>query len=149
MSKTMISGAAGSVEAMDQAIRGLAEYLMIVLRDDANSSALDMSIDINTTNRYMSTESFMEQLCRLPIKDQRLSQVVAENTIDEAGNIVIKNSQCSKKKSSAFVKEIGSLHLDRTKEWIEETARHVNKLLSATFPHVCSYLRFALVIVQS
>ncbi|KAK9937473.1 hypothetical protein M0R45_014259 [Rubus argutus] len=47
-SKMMTSGAAGSGDAIDQAVRGLAEYLMIVLQDDANSSGLDMSITVTS-----------------------------------------------------------------------------------------------------
>nr|GEW58269.1 ARM repeat superfamily protein [Tanacetum cinerariifolium] len=46
VSKTIISRAAGSMEAMDQALRALTKFLMIVLQDKANISSLDDS-DIN------------------------------------------------------------------------------------------------------
>nr|XP_023923287.1 TELO2-interacting protein 1 homolog isoform X2 [Quercus suber] len=93
-SKTMISGAAGSVEAINQAIRGLAEYLMIVLHDDANLDGLDTSIDF----------------------------------IDEFN---------SKERTTGSGKGIGSLQVNRTKDWIENTSAHIDKLLGATFPHIC------------
>ncbi|GKB85737.1 hypothetical protein Tco_0958009, partial [Tanacetum coccineum] len=39
VSKTIISRAAGSMEAMDQALRALTKFLMIVLQDEANISS--------------------------------------------------------------------------------------------------------------
>ena len=43
----MICGAAGNAEAIDQAIRGLAEFLVLVLEDDANLFGLGTTGDIN------------------------------------------------------------------------------------------------------
>ncbi|WRX30056.1 hypothetical protein QQP08_022543 [Theobroma cacao] len=51
ISKTIISRAAGRVEAIDQAIRGLAEYLMIVLQDDTDLSGLDTYIDTSVGHK--------------------------------------------------------------------------------------------------
>ena len=82
ISKTMISGAAGSVEAIDQAIRGLAEYLMIVLQDDANFSGVDMYIDDSVghnSNKYKSKISFLEELRQIPFKDQNKILVESVN----------------------------------------------------------------------
>ncbi|KAF5948988.1 hypothetical protein HYC85_014945 [Camellia sinensis] len=100
VSKTMISGAAGSVEAIDQAIRGLAEFLMIVLEDDANLSGLDMSVNVSTSfhsNKDESAVSFLEELRHLPVRTQGQS-------------------------------EMESLHVSRTKDWLIKTSAHVNKL---------------------
>ncbi|OMP09768.1 hypothetical protein COLO4_05147 [Corchorus olitorius] len=138
ISKAMISGAAGSVEAIDQAIRGLAEYLMIVLQDDANLSSLDMCLDASdgtNANNYRSTNSILEELRQLPLKAQ--SETLAESKNDEAVNTISPKTEVGEKSSPVIGKEIGSLHVDRTKEWLEKTSAHVNKLLCATFPHIC------------
>ncbi|OMO55316.1 hypothetical protein CCACVL1_27310 [Corchorus capsularis] len=138
ISKAMISGAAGSVEAIDQAIRGLAEYLMIVLQDDANLSSLDMCLDASdgtNANNYRSTTSFLEELRQLPLKAQ--SETLAESKNDEAVSTISRKTEVGEKSSPVIGKEIGSLHVDRTKEWLEKTSAHVNKLLCATFPHIC------------
>lgn len=137
-SKGMTSGAAGSVEAIDQALRGLAEFLVIVLRDDANMSSLDMSVDVTTvysSNNNMSTQSFMEELRRLPIKAQGHRQVVAEVSSDQSVKTTMPEMKFNERKINSG-KEIGSLHVNRTKDWIEKTSVHVDKLLGATFPHV-------------
>ncbi|CAN1318255.1 TELO2-interacting protein 1 homolog [Linum perenne] len=34
-------------------------------------------------------------------------------------------------------KYTGSLHVERTRDWLRQTSLHVVKLLSATFPHIC------------
>ncbi|XVF60850.1 hypothetical protein PTKIN_Ptkin08bG0081000 [Pterospermum kingtungense] len=138
ISKTMISGAAGSVEAIDQAIRGLAEYLMIVLKDDVNIFGPDMYIDDSVdhnSNKYKSTISFLEELRQLPLKAQGRTSVESIN--GEAVNTVTPKTESREKYSPRLGNGKGSWHVDRTKEWIEETSRHVNKLLCATFPYIC------------
>lgn len=130
----MASGAVGSVEALDQAIRGLAEFLMIVLQDDAYIGDLDACTDITkdfNSNKCISTQSFMEELRHLPIKAQDQNNVIKENSSVKGGesNQKLADSGC----------EIGSLRVDRTKEWMEKTSAHVDKLLVASFPHVHSF----------
>lgn len=118
VSKTMISGAAGSMEAMEQAIRGLAEFLMIVLQDEANISVLDdCDLDLNLNK---SPLSILEDLRRLPSKKQ--DQVELTETMSAQ-----KSSQSDVKKS---------LHVDRTRDWIATASSHVNTILLGIFPHV-------------
>ncbi|XVE62997.1 hypothetical protein DITRI_Ditri06bG0164600 [Diplodiscus trichospermus] len=138
ISKTMISGAAGSVEAIDQAIRGLAEYLMIVLQDDVNLSGVDMRIDDSVgqnRNTCKSTISVLEELRQLPLKAQ--SRTLVESVNGKAVNTVSSRTESGEKSSSDLGKGMVSLHVDRTKEWIEKTSGHVNKLLRETFPYIC------------
>lgn len=133
----MISGAAGSVEAIDQAIRGLAEYLMIVL-NDVNLSGPDMYIDDSVdhnSSKHKSTISFLEELRQLPLKAQ--SRTLVESINCEAVNTVSPETESGEKSSPHLGKGMGSLRVDRTKEWIEKTSGHVNKLLCATFPYIC------------
>ncbi|KAK9274612.1 hypothetical protein L1049_021862 [Liquidambar formosana] len=140
VSKTMISGAAGSVEGLDQAIRGLAEYLMIVLQDDANLSGLDMSRNILTDfnlNMDKSTQSILEELRHLPVKVQGQTIIATEGSSGEVVNTVTLKSGLVQMRGIDSGNVIGSLHVKRTKDWIEKTSTHVDKLLCATFPHIC------------
>lgn len=133
VSKTMISGAAGSMEAMDQALRGLTEFLIIVLQDDANlSSLVDDDIDINTNK---SSLSFLEELRRFPGKKQDQGQIVAIKSTTQEVTI---NSNTNNTPSQSGFKHTKSLYVERTKDWIATTSSHVNKLLSSAFPHVSS-----------
>ncbi|KAI8007626.1 hypothetical protein LOK49_LG07G03659 [Camellia lanceoleosa] len=139
VSKTMISGAAGSVEAIDQAIRGLAEFLMIGLEDDANLSGLDMSVHVSTSfhsNKDESVVSFLEELRHLPVRTQGQSEMVVANP-SEAVHMDSPKFGFKEKESVDSDKMIGSLHVSRTTDWLIKTSAHVNKLLSATFPHLC------------
>ncbi|KDP40201.1 hypothetical protein JCGZ_02199 [Jatropha curcas] len=136
----MISGAAGSVEATDQAIRGLAEYLMIVLQDDANLSGLGASLNaINGINskKNESIHSLLDELRNLPNITQGQSKIVSEGSIGGTVNLVSRASDFNKNMNNKVGEEIGSLHVDRTRDWIEKTSAHLDKLLSATFPHIC------------
>ncbi|XP_061348789.1 uncharacterized protein LOC133294152 [Gastrolobium bilobum] len=135
--KTMISGAAGSVESIDQAIRGLAEFLMIVLQDDANAPALDIEVTSNFgSNESKSAHSLLEELRHLPLKDCAKTKDVEDRSVES--EIIC----CSQ----TLLQEVGktdpdrenlSLHVNRTKDWMQKTSARVNKLLSATFPHIC------------
>jgi len=137
--KTMTSGAAGSMEAIDLAIRGLAEFLMIVLRDDANASVLDMEVSASSDlNECKSSLSLLEELRHLQVKDSVKTKVVEDRSI-ESDNISCSETQLQGMGSTVPSGETLSLHVTRTKDWIQKTLAHVNKLLSATFPHVRSY----------
>ncbi|KAI5332614.1 hypothetical protein L3X38_022743 [Prunus dulcis] len=134
-SKTMNSGAAGSGDAIDQAVRGLAEYLMIVLQDDANLSRLDMPVtvtSVSNSKKYESTQSLMDELRKLPVKAHGPSKLVME---DSSNKVIPTTSQSEKKADSG--KGDRSLHVDRTNDWIEKTSIHVDKILGATFRHIC------------
>lgn len=137
--KTMTSGAAGSMEAIDLAIRGLAEFLMIVLQDDANASVLDMEVSSSSDpNECKSSLSLLEELRHLQVKDSVKTKVVEDRSI-ESDKISCSETQLQEMGSTVPSGETLSLHVTRTKDWIQKTSSHVNKLLSATFPHVRSY----------
>lgn len=141
VAKTMISGAAGSAESLDQAIRGLAEFLMIVLEDNADLYSLD-----ETGNGYAgahsskekSPQSILEDLRHLPINSIGQSQIV----VKDLKNVVVDGSvpelEHKNKGTKSHETVLGTLHVDRTKDWILKTSAHVDKLLSATFPNVGS-----------
>lgn len=138
-SKTMTSGAAGSMESIDQAIRGLAEFLMIVLQDNANSSALDIEASPNfDSNKCKSTLSLLEELRHLQDKDCVKTKAVEDRSV-ESEKISCSLTELQDIGHTGPDREKLSLHVTRTKDWIQKTSAHVNKLLSATFPHVRSY----------
>ncbi|WMV59495.1 hypothetical protein MTR67_052880 [Solanum verrucosum] len=124
ISKTFISGAAGNAEALDQAIRSLAEFLMIVLEDNLNLPFLGMLLD--DVKKEKSSVSFLEALRQLPstMHDQNLSEV---------GTIVLSSTEGER---ASPRNPTGSLCVIRTKDWIVDTSSHVDKLLCATYPQV-------------
>lgn len=132
VSRAMISGAAGSVYALDQAIRGLAEFLMIVLEDEANSSALDISDDDTKSQKHESAHSILDELRSLTTKSQGQSVELTEITNQEIVTINVPE------KSNLNLSR-DSFHVERTKKWLDSTTSHVNKLLCEAFPHVCYF----------
>lgn len=138
----MASGAAGNAECLDQAIRGLAEFLMIVLEDNANLSCLDVTVNGIAgvhSNKEKSLQSVLEDLRHLPVNAIGQSQIV----VNDLKHVVVNGSlpEGGHKNNSSKSREeivLGSLHVDRTKDWILKTSAHVDKLLSATFPNVGS-----------
>lgn len=146
--RTMSSGAAGNIEAIDQSIRGLVEYLMIVLEDDANSLCLEMSLNSKMNAEiYESTDTFLKELRRLPIRDQG-HEVLSENSDDKVESKKTVN-EIQEQKNAGSSKGLQTLTVNRTKEWIEETSANVHKLLSATFPHVCAFNLMYREIIQT
>ncbi|KAF8049687.1 hypothetical protein N665_2149s0008 [Sinapis alba] len=134
VSRAMISGAAGSVDALDQAIRCLAEFLMIVLDDEANSSALGISDDDSKLQKNESAHSVLDKLRSLTIKSQGQSdELLTETTSQEIVKTINVHEKSSKKLSG------DSFRVERTKEWLENTTSHVNKLLCETFPHILTH----------
>ncbi|KAG7590687.1 Armadillo-type fold [Arabidopsis suecica] len=129
VSRAMISGAAGSVDALDQAIRGLAEFLMIVLEDEANSSALDISDDDTKLQKHESAHSILDELRSLTTKSQGQSDKLTEITNQEIVTINVPE------KSNLNLSR-DSFHVERTKKWLDSTTSHVNKLLCEAFPHI-------------
>ncbi|OIV95355.1 hypothetical protein TanjilG_07511 [Lupinus angustifolius] len=130
--KTMISGAAGSVESIDQSIRGLAEFLMIVLKDDANAPALDNEATSNfDSNECKSALSLLEKLRQLPVKTN------VEDMSVESGQVICSQTQLQEMGSTDLDRENLSLHVKRTKHWMQKTSANVDKLLRANFPHIC------------
>ncbi|KAL8136555.1 hypothetical protein V2J09_002556 [Rumex salicifolius] len=131
VSKSMISGAAGSSEATEHAIRGLAEYLMVVLHDDANCSDLPSSFSPIDKG---SPESFLKEIHNLRYKFDIQSGTPMESSSSRAvcgvtADVMYENKTISGGKQS--------LHIERTKDWIERTSAHVNKLLGLIFPKLC------------
>lgn len=137
----MISGAAGSTASIEHAVCGLTEFLIIVLNDEANLCGLEMSIDDisgSCLKESRSTQSVLEVLRHLPISSQNQSKNLAGESSNQS-IMVLSSKDELKEKSDHYGHVTRSLSVHRTKEWIDETSANVDKLLSATFPHVCFY----------
>uniref|UniRef100_A0A1D1ZHU6 TELO2-interacting protein 1 n=1 Tax=Anthurium amnicola TaxID=1678845 RepID=A0A1D1ZHU6_9ARAE len=133
--KSILSGAAGSAGSIDHAVRGLTEFLVIVLRDESNVYALDMSIN-NAIGLYLdkkkSSESVLEALRHLPVHGPGQDESSAESSIEPSvGLFSFQHDE------STHYDRSKSLYVQRTKAWIEETSLRVDQLLSAIFPHLC------------
>ncbi|XP_073101575.1 uncharacterized protein [Elaeis guineensis] len=138
ISKSMISGAAGSTASIEHAVCGLTEFLMIVLNDEANLCGLEMSInDISgfCLKESRSTQSVLEVLRHLPVSSQNQSKNIAGESSNQSITVVSSKDEL-KEKSDHYGHGSRSLYVHRTKEWIDETSANVDKLLSATFPHL-------------
>lgn len=121
------SGAAGSIGAIEQAIKGLAEFLVLSFGDQKNPTQIDEG-DPELFNEAMSgpfarkpksAESTLEALRYLSARTH--AQNVVEVQKDRKGT-----------KESNF-------RVHRDKEWLEETAQRVDCLLSPTFPILCAH----------
>ncbi|XP_011086354.1 TELO2-interacting protein 1 homolog isoform X2 [Sesamum indicum] len=130
-SRSMISGAAGSSEALDQALRGLTEYVIIVLEDDATTSILGAPTDEISglrSSKEKPLASFLEELRHLPVKSSLPDDVrTSIEPVVSSWDTTLIDSDI----------KVGSLRVKRTADWLANTTAHVNKLMSATFPHLC------------
>uniref|UniRef100_A0A7N0TZ88 ARM repeat superfamily protein n=1 Tax=Kalanchoe fedtschenkoi TaxID=63787 RepID=A0A7N0TZ88_KALFE len=137
ISKSMISGAGGSSKAVDQAARGLAEYLMIVLEDDMTTSGLDTSSILTTNNSRLgkSSQSVLDALRHMPVKDQ--AQLVTLPGASNGQETHVDNPIDFRRKETVPIDLVSAFTVSRSEEWKEKTASQVNKLLIATFPHLC------------
>ncbi|URD83200.1 TELO2 interacting protein 1, partial [Musa troglodytarum] len=132
VSKNMISGAAGRSVAIEQAICGLIEFLIIVLHDKANLHSLEMSVNDTGSLSPMenkSTQSVLEALRSLPLNGHVQSANMIGDSFNQAINDDHKQKIVDHGKRTLFV--------HRSKEWIDETSSNVDKLMSAAFPHLC------------
>ncbi|GAB4854735.1 hypothetical protein Ancab_023321 [Ancistrocladus abbreviatus] len=139
VSKSMISGAAGSSEATEHAIRGLAEFLMIVLQGDANLSDSHASLGGVTafqSHNNETSQSFLDELCHLHAKSQNQNETHAQNSSAEAVQ-QFTSKLVLQEKAADTGDTRGSLHVNRTQDWVERTSTHVDKLLCSTFPSIC------------
>lgn len=137
VSKSMMSGAAGSTEATEHAIKGLAEIIMVVLQDDANVSgplvAHKSFPGLNLPGNE-SLQSFVEELRHLHVKAKNRSQSPAGVSTPKG---VFASLSLLEKQSPDVGGKTGSMRVERSPDWIERTSANVDKLLSMTFPHIC------------
>ncbi|KAK9081536.1 hypothetical protein Syun_030860 [Stephania yunnanensis] len=84
-----------------------------------------------TTWKDISSHSFLDALRHLPINAQGpLAKDCGNQPVVSKYDYVGKGSINCGQNTLSF-------HVNRTKEWIEETSANVDKLLSATLPHIC------------
>ncbi|KAH9302063.1 hypothetical protein KI387_013646, partial [Taxus chinensis] len=140
------SGAAGSIGAIEQAVKGFAEMLVLCLADEQNANQLDAGgaeaynegLSETFSSKFKSADSALEALRCLS------SQAHAKKDFDVAKEAQYhalngKDLQQSRKNISQAQGDgrgaIGfNFRVYRDKEWLDKTAQHLDSLLSATYP---------------
>ncbi|KAG9439501.1 hypothetical protein H6P81_019666 [Aristolochia fimbriata] len=137
VSKTLISGAAGSVETLEHVVRGLSEFLIVVLGDEANRTSLENCVNeikSSGSNDDNNPQSILFTFQHLSAKVQVQQEKKEENSIYQPCGVVASSPNLKDSGSSYASRSFSVL---RSKEWLEETSTRVDKILAATFPHLC------------
>ncbi|KAJ7549328.1 hypothetical protein O6H91_07G049000 [Diphasiastrum complanatum] len=155
-----IVGAAGITGAIEQAVKGMAEFLVLVLADVRNSSSIEVTRlsqkDDTSSTPNQTASSAEEALKTLHVLSSKyssqskngkeitqlipLSHKVSETIVDDSKSLSgseelnIHLDQGTQKDSRP-----PDLRVDRSPDWLRETTTRVNGLLSATFPTLCAH----------
>ena len=130
VNKSMLTGAAGNAECIYHGIRALSELLVIVLADKSNVDALELKMGSSNELHFDRKElgqSILETLRQLPCRDKAKDDTSVVPSIFFSENGV------------EYEGATRSFHVQRTKDWTDQTSIRVNQLLAAVFPHVCPH----------
>lgn len=135
VSKSTISGPSGSAGSIHNAVRGLAEFIVLVMNDEANLDGLKESL-LDTDNSFQngskSSQLVLEVFRSFPLN----SQIQGTNLFEKNSNTACEFPIKLEAQKNNSCQSTGSFHVNRTKEWIVATSFRVDKLLSLTFPNV-------------
>ncbi|KAK1358461.1 hypothetical protein POM88_051717 [Heracleum sosnowskyi] len=85
----------------------------------------------------LTPQSILEDLRHLPVNSIDQSQIVVKDLKHVVVGGSVPELEHKNKGTKSQETVLGTLHVDRTKDWILKTSAHVDKLLSATFPNLC------------
>lgn len=152
-------GAAGSSGALEEAVRALAELLVLVLADERNSSALEAREGVsqvpNLSQKWKSSkgghfiaEAALASLSELSVqlKDNKgiPAALKAPCELNSDGQVATNGSDNIHSGSDNVLQEekieqADVFRIKRNKEWMEHTATRIGNLLSLSFPAVCGH----------
>ncbi|CAM8943398.1 unnamed protein product [Rhodiola kirilowii] len=121
ISKSMITGASGSSKAVDHAIRGLAEYLMIVLEDDVDISG--------------SHTSTLDELRHMPVKDQ--TQLATPPGTSNSKPNHVDHPIDFRGKENVPSNLVGRFLCESFKRLERENCISSEQTIGCNFPHIC------------
>ncbi|XP_057818002.1 uncharacterized protein LOC131031017 isoform X1 [Cryptomeria japonica] len=136
------SGAAGSIGAIEQAVKGLADMLVLCLADEKNTTQLDIGT-AETYNEGLSAAAALEALQCLSFQ----TRAKKDFEVKKEAPYHALNGKDLQQKRQKNIEVLGdgrgaissNFRVYRDKEWLEQTAQHVDSLLSTTFPVLCAH----------
>ncbi|OAE27011.1 hypothetical protein AXG93_1774s1210 [Marchantia polymorpha subsp. ruderalis] len=131
-----VSGAAGWPAVVEEAVRGMAEILTIVMRDGQSSDS------ITTTDESATLDSALDYLQDLSLQFKKVSPTDEINRSNmEVSTLVVHKKKKNRGENESSMPEIGagvrSFRTERDEKWQKEAAIRVHTFLSQTLPLEC------------
>lgn len=145
------SGAAGSIGAIEQAIKGLAEFLVVSFGDQNNTTQLEEGVaDVYNeaisgpfARKPQSAESTLDALRYLSAQTQAQKVLQEANEVPDHAldhkELQQNTEKVVEEQKDGKGAKGSNFRVDRDKKWLEETAKRVDGLLSTTFPTLCAH----------
>lgn len=148
------SGAAGSSGAIEQAVRALAELLVLVLADERNLTALERrplsakssAEPSSWEGHHLVAEAALETLRKVSneLKETKEKQAVHVNfsgsdAQDTAEGASGSNSLSSIVPKSGNPEAVDSFRVERNNAWLKHTVERISILLSLSFSALCRH----------